>query len=63
MTNREIGTSLTISTRTVETHVEHLLAKLGVSRRAAIASETIRNDEPPVTRASSNAPSQPKGTL
>lgn len=43
MTNREIASSLSISTRTVDSHVQHLLTKLRVTRRAAIAAETIRN--------------------
>jgi ATP/maltotriose-dependent transcriptional regulator MalT len=38
LTNRQIGESLTISPKTVSTHVEHILAKLGVARRAEIAA-------------------------
>ncbi|MGD8166009.1 ATP-binding protein [Herbiconiux sp. P16] len=37
-TNREIGTALTISPKTASVHVEHILAKLGATRRAEIAS-------------------------
>jgi DNA-binding CsgD family transcriptional regulator/tetratricopeptide (TPR) repeat protein len=37
-TNREIGQQLTISPRTVSAHVEHILAKLDVARRAEIAA-------------------------
>jgi DNA-binding CsgD family transcriptional regulator/tetratricopeptide (TPR) repeat protein len=47
MTNREIAWSLSISPRTVDTHVQHLLTKLRVTRRAAIAAETIRNAPAP----------------
>jgi DNA-binding CsgD family transcriptional regulator len=36
-TNREIAERLVISPKTASTHVEHILAKLGVSRRAEIA--------------------------
>ena len=36
--NREIAIELFISERTVETHVSHILTKLGVSSRAAVAS-------------------------
>ena len=37
-TNREIAAALTIAPKTVAAHVEHILAKLGVSRRAQIAA-------------------------
>jgi DNA-binding CsgD family transcriptional regulator len=37
-TNREIAAMLSIAPKTVAAHVEHILAKLGVSRRAQIAT-------------------------
>ena len=37
LTNRRIGQELTLSTRTVEGHVQQLLAKLGFTSRAQIA--------------------------
>ncbi|MCS5718086.1 AAA family ATPase [Herbiconiux sp. CPCC 205763] len=37
-TNREIGTALSISPKTASVHVEHILAKLGATRRAEIAT-------------------------
>jgi predicted ATPase/DNA-binding CsgD family transcriptional regulator len=37
-TNREIAQQLIISTRTVESHVDHIKAKLGFTRRARIVS-------------------------
>jgi DNA-binding CsgD family transcriptional regulator/tetratricopeptide (TPR) repeat protein len=37
-TNREIATRLVISPKTASTHIEHILAKLGVGRRAEIAA-------------------------
>jgi len=37
LTNREIAALAHISERTVESHVQHVLAKLGFARRAEIA--------------------------
>ena len=37
-TNGEIATELSIATKTASAHVEHILAKLGVTRRAEIAA-------------------------
>jgi len=37
-TNREIAERLVISPKTVSTHVEHILAKLHVARRAEVAA-------------------------
>lgn len=39
-TNAEIADSLTIAPKTASAHVEHILAKLGVTRRAEIAAWT-----------------------
>ncbi|MDZ5619750.1 LuxR C-terminal-related transcriptional regulator [Nocardioides sp. HM23] len=38
LSNKEIAARLVISQRTVETHVEHVLGKLGISSRAQVAS-------------------------
>jgi DNA-binding NarL/FixJ family response regulator len=43
-TNRQIGAELHLSERTVEKHLEHMYAKLGVSSRAAIAAAVTRLD-------------------
>lgn len=41
--NRRIATELVISVRTAESHVDHILAKLGFSSRAQIAAWVTRN--------------------
>jgi DNA-binding CsgD family transcriptional regulator/DNA-binding transcriptional ArsR family regulator len=41
-TNREIAEQLVISPKTASTHVEHILAKLGVARRAEVAAWVSR---------------------
>jgi DNA-binding CsgD family transcriptional regulator/tetratricopeptide (TPR) repeat protein len=41
-TNREIAQSLTISPKTASSHIEHILTKLGVSRRSEIAAWVTR---------------------
>jgi non-specific serine/threonine protein kinase len=38
MTNREIAARLCVSTRTVETHVEHILRKLDLSTRTQLVA-------------------------
>jgi DNA-binding CsgD family transcriptional regulator len=43
ITNAEIGRRLAIRRRTVDAHMEHIRAKLGVSSRARIAAWSARN--------------------
>jgi DNA-binding CsgD family transcriptional regulator len=38
LTNAEIASELSIASKTASSHVEHILAKLGASRRAEIAA-------------------------
>ena len=40
-TNREIALALTVSASTIKIHVEHILAKLGVSDRTQAAVRSI----------------------
>jgi DNA-binding NarL/FixJ family response regulator len=37
-TNAEVAAALFVSPKTVSAHVEHILAKLGASRRAEVAT-------------------------
>ncbi|TPX03569.1 helix-turn-helix transcriptional regulator [Schumannella luteola] len=41
-TNREIAERLVISPKTASAHIEHILAKLGMSRRAEVAAWVSR---------------------
>lgn len=50
--NPEIGAALTLSPRTVGTHVEHILAKLGCATRVAAASKAVAEGIVPATGAS-----------
>ncbi|MFP5290518.1 MAG: ATP-binding protein [Actinomycetes bacterium] len=43
-TNRQIAAALTIAPKTVSAHIEHILAKLGASRRAEIAAWIARRE-------------------
>ena len=45
LSNREIAARLVISQRTAETHVEHILSKLGFTSRAQVARWVA--DHPP----------------
>lgn len=38
LTNRAIGEALSVSSRTVESHVEHIMTKLGCARRTQVAA-------------------------
>jgi DNA-binding NarL/FixJ family response regulator len=38
LTNAEIASELSIASKTASSHVEHILAKLGASRRTEIAA-------------------------
>ena len=40
--NRRIGDTLSLSERTVENHVTHILAKLGLESRTAAATYAVR---------------------
>jgi DNA-binding CsgD family transcriptional regulator len=49
-TNREIAELLFVSPRTVQKHLEHVFAKLGVSRRAAAAARALEVSRLPPDR-------------
>jgi pimeloyl-ACP methyl ester carboxylesterase/DNA-binding CsgD family transcriptional regulator len=42
LTNRQIAARLYLSPRTIQTHVSHIMGKLGLDRRSAIAAEGSR---------------------
>ena len=50
LTNAEIADSLGIARKKASSHVEHILAKLGASRRAEIATWTSNVERSPVLR-------------
>ena len=45
LTNKEIASRLTISVRTAQGHVEHLLVKLGFTSRAQIAAWVVEESQ------------------
>jgi DNA-binding NarL/FixJ family response regulator len=53
LTNNEIARELSVSPKTISAHVEHVLAKLGASRRTEIASwvATVAHTEPRASEA------------
>jgi DNA-binding NarL/FixJ family response regulator len=46
LSNGEIAARVFVSTRTVEHHVSRILAKLGLKRRAEVASALLRSTSP-----------------
>ena len=56
MTNAEIAGELTIAPKTASAHVEHILAKLGVARRAEIATWVATVARPPDAPTGSERP-------
>src|SRR5439155_25280188 len=47
LTNRQAAEKLLVAPRTVETHLEHIFAKLGVQTRAEVAAWAARQDLKP----------------
>lgn len=45
LTNKQVGAALHVSERTVESHVQHILAKLGFTRRSQIAAWVARRGQ------------------
>src|SRR4029450_10917368 len=62
LTNREIARELTVAERTVETHLEHIFAKLGVQTRAEVAVWVTRQELETAQPVSATA-SRPAGRL
>jgi DNA-binding NarL/FixJ family response regulator len=44
LTNRQIALQLSVSRRTVETHLSHVFGKLGLSSRVELATAAIRQN-------------------
>jgi non-specific serine/threonine protein kinase len=47
LTNRQAAEKLLVAPRTVETHLEHIFAKLGVQTRAEVAAWAVRHEAQP----------------
>jgi DNA-binding CsgD family transcriptional regulator len=59
MTDREIAQGLFVSAKTVETHLSHAYAKLGIERRAEL-SAALSDTGPEVTGSSPIASARPE---
>jgi len=44
LTNRQVAEQLLVAQRTIETHLEHIFAKLGVQTRAELAAWAAREE-------------------
>jgi DNA-binding CsgD family transcriptional regulator len=59
LTNRQIGEQLVITRKTVETHVGHVLGKLGLVSRVQIATWGLRQGlAPPILERSPREPAR-----
>ena len=44
LTNRQVAEQLLVTPRTIETHLEHIFAKLGVQTRTELVAWAVRQD-------------------
>ena len=63
LTNRAIAARMFLSERTVDSHLEHIREKLGVSSRAQVATWFVAQPQPSVAPAVPNARSSPAWSL
>lgn len=59
LTNRRIANALVIAPRTVDSHVQHILTKLGFTSRTQVATLFVQSDRENAASLSSRSPGQP----
>jgi predicted ATPase/DNA-binding CsgD family transcriptional regulator len=61
LSNRQIGAALVITEGTANLHVKHILAKLGLTRRAQVAAWAVQHELAPVDRRDGSTHDPPPG--
>ena len=59
LSNKQVGARLQVSARTVETHLAHMFAKLGISSRVELAAAVARERDDLAARAAKGSPVLP----